>query len=209
MEKILRRLWHIFRSQSLEKIAENAHATHLPVLIGMSKRLEIRKVLEFGSGINSTLLFLNRKAFPKMEEIVSYENNLEWFNVVKQKTTPDLRVKLHYYNGKMKDCANAEAIANYDLIFIDDSTTAHDRAETIKEVLKQNPKLAIIHDFETFAYRRMASRFCRAYRFKALLPNVGVCGNFSVAELKKIEAIISKNKKTISPDDISSWLGKF
>src|ERR1044071_885749 len=47
--------------------AHNDYATHIPILIGLARLREIRRVLEFGCGRYSTLTFLKASAFPHLE----------------------------------------------------------------------------------------------------------------------------------------------
>ena len=56
-------------------------ATHLPVLELMKRVSNIRKILELGSGEYSTRKFLE---FPNLETLYSYEDNEEWFNIMKR-----------------------------------------------------------------------------------------------------------------------------
>ena len=39
-------------------------------------------ILELGSGINSTPHFLNKKIFPNTQEVISYEDDLNWYKKI-------------------------------------------------------------------------------------------------------------------------------
>lgn len=209
MKKTLRRLWHIFRSQSFVQISDDPYATHLPVLVGLATRREIRAVLEIGSGKHSTALFMNKAIYRHTEEITSYENNSHWFAMMKSVVQGDSRVDLRFREGDLSDYVKEVDVSRYDLVFVDDAMTAAARAATVEAVLRQNPKVVVIHDFEVFAYRRIAHRLSEPYRIKALLPNVGVCGNMTRADLRRIEVVISKNKAKIPVDDVGQWYDVF
>lgn len=210
IKRIVRRLWHVLRSQSLVLISDDPYSSHIPILIGISKFYNIRSVLEFGSGPNSTVLFLDRRAFPVLEKLMSYENDSEWFKKVKKLTANDQRAVLNYCEGAMVDCVNENVVNNYDIVFIDDSICSKDRAETIRSVLKCRPNLVIIHDFENFAYRKAAGISNSSYRFKALLPNTGICSeNLDRTVMQTINRVIYENSQKIKSDDISAWVNVF
>lgn len=59
--------------------AANAHATHVPVLVGLARLLNVERVIEYGCGEYSTLTFFNRSAFPRLSKLLSLENDAEWF----------------------------------------------------------------------------------------------------------------------------------
>src|SRR5439155_25567212 len=42
------------------------YATHLPILVGLSQSLKVKRVLELGSGMYSTLTFLDSNLFPEL-----------------------------------------------------------------------------------------------------------------------------------------------
>ena len=54
------------------------YATHLPVLRKLATHLHVRSVLEFGGGLHSTKLFLDRAVFPALDELVTLESSLAW-----------------------------------------------------------------------------------------------------------------------------------
>ena len=78
--------------------ALNDYATHIPILIGLSRLRQIRHVLEFGCGHYSTLTFLNRSAFPHLEQLHSVENDDAWAATI-QEAASDSRWKLQLVNG--------------------------------------------------------------------------------------------------------------
>lgn len=73
-------------------------ATHVPVIIGLARILTIKNVLELGAGEYSTPLFLNRRAFPSLISLHSYENNASYAQSVKRMICDD-RLKLNIVKG--------------------------------------------------------------------------------------------------------------
>jgi hypothetical protein len=205
----LRRWYNVGRTQTFVKMSTEPMATHLPVLIGLARLLPIRCVLEFGSGSFSTNAFLNRSAFPDLEVLQSYENDATWYETVRQIVKTDTRLTLAFLDGLMHSVIDAKAVQNYDLVFIDDSSNSYQRSATIRTIIAAQPKLAVIHDFETFAYRRATKGSYRCYRFSALLPNTGVVwndDNLTIGQLNELNSFIAEHKCQIAPEDLQGWI---
>ena len=64
-------------------MCDDPYATHLPVLREIGAMRPIRRVLEFGAGMYSTPLFLDRTAYPDLEVLVSVEDDWEWLQRIK------------------------------------------------------------------------------------------------------------------------------
>jgi len=189
--------------------ALNDYATHIPILIGLSRLRAIRHVLEFGCGHYSTLTFLNRAAFPHLERLHSIENDDSWAATI-QASTKDDRWTLQIVNGEISESVadlNLEAV---DLILIDDSKTSAQRAATIRAIASKQPQhpWIVIHDFEVDEYRDAASGFKHRHRFRAYNPETGVVGN-RVDEWKTIDRVIKSKAKLLEPDAIADWVDSF
>ena len=65
MQQLTTRGWRKLKSvlRPLPPRAENAYATHIPVLVGLGSIRRIERVLEFGCGHYSTKTFLRRSVF--------------------------------------------------------------------------------------------------------------------------------------------------
>lgn len=191
--------------------SEQPYATHIPVLVGLSQLLPIRHVLEFGSGRDSTLLFLNPQIFPKVESLDSYENDAAWYAQVAPLIANDSRAKINFVEGEIKNAVQGINFSKYDLVFIDDSTTSLERSRTILEVIRHSTtkNLVTIHDFEIEDYRLAAREFKNQFTFTALNPNTGLLSKmpFPIEKklLIKLNKCIHKNSSKIDPDDISAW----
>ena len=193
--------------------AENCYATHIPVLIGIARIREVRKVLEFGCGYYSTLTFLNAAVFPHLERLESVENDAAWAETLRETAKNDSRWTLKLVDGEISDSVSTLDLEAFDLILIDDSEMSKQRVRTIREVTKKMPHRpwVLIHDFEVEDYRRSASGFGQVHRFKAYNPNTGWLWNNTThaRRAKSIDRIIKANAKTLEPDDISAWLNAF
>lgn len=204
--KILQKISNILKSGTLIPISSDPYSTHMPALVALGVIFKPRQILEYGSGINSTRLFLNNKAFPELSTLKSFENYPEWYKTVSDVVGNDSRIIYKLVEGQMSNHVFLDDVKDADLIFIDDSYHASDRAATIAAVLKCNPNLCVIHDFENFPYRRAASRYSQSFRLKSLLPNTGIIGsNLDIKLMHKIDNIINLNKSIIKNDDILNW----
>src|SRR5437016_13483683 len=105
--------------------SKNPAATHIPILIALSKLITVNKVIELGTGLYSTPLFLNRSVYPFLQSLHSYENNVSWINKVKQ-SIKDPRLNLVEVNGPMYSAASELDFSAFDIILIDDSVTIAD-----------------------------------------------------------------------------------
>ena len=188
--------------------ALNDYATHIPILIGISRLREIRSVLEFGCGHYSTLTFLNRSAFPQLERLHSIENDDSWAATIHEAAKDDCRWTLQLITGEISD--SIPELESFDLILIDDSKTSAQRAATIRAVARKQPQhpWIVIHDFEVEEYRQAASAFRYRQRFRAYNPETGVVGNTD-RDWKVIDRAIRANAKLLEPDDIEGWIDSF
>src|SRR4051794_15044459 len=69
-------------------------ATHLPILIAIGRLFPIKTVLEFGAGNFSTLTFLDRSLFPKVERVHSFETEPDWKRRIEAQAAADGRLMI-------------------------------------------------------------------------------------------------------------------
>src|ERR1051325_6955780 len=159
--------------------SSNPYATHIPVLVGLSKLLPFSRVAEFGCGQYSTLTFLNRQVFPHLEKLDSFETDSEWLAKMEEQVGRDSRLDLRHVRGEMSKKAETVEVDSYDLVFIDDSTSSEERAETIRMIASKRARLTvvIVHDFEVKLYQQAAGLFNNRFRCTVLNPNTGILWN--------------------------------
>lgn len=193
---------------------KNPVASHIPVFIGISKIIKIHKILELGSGNYSTPLFLDKQIFPDLEFVVSYENDILWYNEIKQKFLNEDRLKLKYCDALMKDIVKDLDISEFDLIFVDDSREAKLRSQTIECISKKinNKNFLAIHDFEVKAYKEATGTELKKFKFDAIFPNTGLAWRnkeINKNYFSKINKLIKKNSSLGIPEDIQFWNNLF
>lgn len=196
MIKVLNFLYSKIYEKFIFKLStrsKNSFITHYPILVLMCRILKIKKIVEFGSGKNSTLNFSNKKIFPYTNQITSYEDNLIWYKKIK-KLIKNKKINYHY-TSKISKIIRRLDLEKFDLIFIDNSMDSLERIETIKNIGKKNlsKTIIVLHDFEYYPYREATKGFNFSYRFSALNPNTGVVWNnkkLNMDKLKKIEELI-------------------
>jgi len=194
--------------------AGSPFATHLPVLIGLSFAVRLRRVLELGAGVYSTRLFLNRAVFPTLEVLHSYENHHYWYNQVLPSVQQAPRATLTMCEGPMSTAVSSMSLEDYDLILIDDSQTLQERCHTIQAVATSSKmiKLCVIHDYNNKEYRHAAKRFSCRFRLDALHPETGVCwrdGELTRAQLVGINNCLARHARSTAAGAIEEWLAAF
>ena len=123
---------------------DDRYASHVRVLQALPSVIDVRRVLELGAGDYSTRVFLS---MPDLEQLTSIENDPEW---AERAATDDVRHDMRLVSGPI--ALNLPPLEDYDLVFIDDSTSAADRAGTIRAVLSQPHPPVVIHDCEVAEY---------------------------------------------------------
>lgn len=212
MQQLTTRSWRKLKSvlAPLPARALNDYATHVPVLIGLASLRRIERVLEFGCGHYSTKTFLNRAAFPNLKELHSVENDPVWAEEITEETKADTRGKLHITNSSICDAVLNFDLETFDLILVDDSKTADQRATTIRTLSAFHPSnpWLLIHDYEVADYQSAAAAFKHRFTFKAYNPQTGFVSNSEEHGLKAMEKHIKANTR-LEPDDVEGWLRVF
>jgi hypothetical protein len=196
-----------YRAIRLKKRSEDAYSTHLPILCALGAN--IRRVVEYGSGLISTPGFLNRLAFPRLESLLSFENDSSWYASVVERIGCDARLELRLAEGAMKNAVAPCDLAGCSLVFVDDSNDIG-RAETIIAIAACRP-LGIpiaIHDIEQWRLFQAAKRFDHMFRFDALSPQTGVVwnGHWDLAKLlPQMNRRIQRHSEKISARNAEEW----
>jgi predicted O-methyltransferase YrrM len=209
LKREINSLLDLFPSKLVER-AENPYATHIPILIGLSRLLKVKRVLEFGCGEFSTLAFLDRAIFTDLESLISLENDFLWKEKINALVKDDSRAILELINGSMSKAASQADLSEIDLIFIDDSVSGEQRVETIRKLTSKlsNSRVAVIHDFEYKPYRQAVINVSHQFRFNALNPNTGVVWNqapINKKHLRKLNELIKQYSSSVSLTDIERW----
>lgn len=164
-----------------ERMASEAEAcgSHIPIFKVLAPVFKPRSVLELGSGLCSTPMFLDREIFPDLEHLTSVENDPAWYISVEKVIARDPRMTFMLMNGAVAPFAAALDIASYDLIFCDDSRSGAERCDTIRSIapLVSPAAICVIHDYEEQQYQDASMLFDHQYIFDWLNPSTGVCWN--------------------------------
>jgi predicted O-methyltransferase YrrM len=196
--------------RGIPKRAANPYTTHLPVLIGLSHVLPVKRVLEFGCGEYSTLTFLDRAVFPDLVELHSFDNDPVWIEKIAALTQNDARLTLNGIEGPIYSTVTDTPFHRYDLVFIDDSISITDRTTTIDAVSRHctPANVIIIHDFEVPDYRRAAKLIKNQFAVTALNPQTGILWNTSNIEhtkLRTLNKIVQRYARSIPLDNRDAW----
>lgn len=211
MQQLTTRCWRKLKSvlHPLPPRAQNDYATHVPVLIGLAAIRPIERVLEFGCGHYSTKTFLNRSVFKALKNLQSVENDAGWAETMREAVKDDVRSVVTLVSGAMSDAVRTFDLETFDLILVDDSTSAEQRAATIRALSRLQPinPWLVIHDYEIEQYRHASSAFKQRFIFKAYNPQTGVVSNSGfTSALKTLHRRLKDNSARLAPDDVESWV---
>ena len=211
MQQLTTRSWRKLKSvlYPLPPRAQNDYATHVPVLIGLAALRPIERVLEFGCGRYSTRTFLKRSVFPDLKELQSVENDADWAATICEAIKDDSRCVVTFVSGAMCDAVRAFDLETFDLILVDDSTSAQQRAATIRALSNLHPLTPwlVIHDYEVEEYRRASLEFKQRFTFKAYNPHTGLISNSAITSaVKTLDQRLKENSSQLAPDNIEGWL---
>ena len=171
-------------------------STHIPVLVSLGLTRHIERVLELGAGLYSTPTFLNRKVFPTLESLISFEDNPEWTIKVSKACIDDRLTLVSEFPDLEK---------SYDLIFVDNATDLSVRAATIRKVCDEvRDTLVVIHDAEDVNYIPEINRFEWHHTIRTYEKWTAIAFNGSVRPVTV--PYIIENNPHLEPTDIDGWL---
>jgi predicted O-methyltransferase YrrM len=139
-------------------MTESPYAAHIPFLTSIGG--DVTSVLELGSGLYSTPLFLSREAFPKVTRVVSIEHDLTWADKVLARVAGDDRLTLVIIPEPLEDYLATLRLDDFDLIFVDHSASWEPRTLTIQWLAYHVGRSKVaIHDYDYTPYYRAANGF--------------------------------------------------
>jgi hypothetical protein len=192
----------------------NDYATHVPILVGIASAFRVVKILEFGSGLYSTLTFLNRFVCPDVRDVDSIETDPQWFSKICIAASGDSRLRMHLVEEPIEGALEKFALDDYDLILVDSSTDAKRRASLLYELARRRSlnALVAIHDFEVGLYRAAAQPFRNRVECAAYNPSTGILWQSDprlASTIRGVSRIIRRYSKKLQPDDVQSWSAAF
>lgn len=193
--------------------ATKDYATHLPILVGLAHAFTIENALELGCGDFSTLTFLKKDVFQHLRQLISCENDHLWLERISNKVD-DPRFTTRLVTSSIATAVARIDLEDFDLVFVDDSSCAEERQQTLRQIQQKQPKrpLVVIHDFEVNEYRLATESFQHRHIFKTFTPQTGVVWNGSDGvkpALRNIDRLIKRFKSSYEPDDVSGWKTAF
>jgi hypothetical protein len=199
-----------YRGLGVAACSEQPYATHIPVLVGVVGACLCERLVEFGSGNFSTLIFLDETVFPSPLRIESYENDLSWMQQMEGKLAANPRIAYRFFNGRMRDAVSSANLAAADLIFIDDSPNEWERAETVKEVARTCGKrpITIVHDYDLPMIRFACRKFEHRFPFISFTPQSCAVWNGDPnrkALLRSVAQRIQQHAARLSVTDARGW----
>ena len=140
------------------------------------------------------------------------ENDLRWAETMRAAVQDDARSNVTVVSGAMCNAVPKFDLEAFDLIFVDDSTNAADRAATILALASRRPSnpWLVIHDYEVEEYRRASAGFKERFTFKAYNPHTGlVCNSGLPNTVKRLDQRLKHSALSLAPDNADGWLRAF
>jgi hypothetical protein len=147
--------------------------SHRPALIALARFFPIRSVIEFGAGVYSTRLFLDRAHFPLLESLISFENEKSWVEKVR---TDDPRHTILIWQPTefIRESTGMKA----DFVFID---SAGERFALTEHSLTLAPIFAM-HDRRADEFTGMGFKYVRG--FNSIVQTVFVSNTIDLAGIE-------------------------
>lgn len=153
-------------------------SSQTPALIAIARAVSVGCALELGAGLVSTPLFLDRRVFPELDRLVSYENDQKWARTVHDCVGDDPRLTLRVVPGWIGPAVEAmQSLQGFDLVFIDDGHDFAERVATIRAVAKKvsHENMVALHDFEHNVYHdAVDGRWPYRFVFDAFEPHTAL-----------------------------------
>ncbi len=142
---------------------ERDYGSHVPVLKAILAQDKPKTVLEFGAGLFSTPLFLER---PELVRLVSIETDTGWRDLMRRKCEDPRLVIREELDVDPRD---------FDLVFIDNGSNLNQRLQTIVLVLQDDHPLTVIHDADIPEYQAAIRKSAMNHAIIDTDPPTAVC----------------------------------
>lgn len=150
-----------------------AYASHLPVLRALGRHLPIRHVVEYGAGPASTRAFLDRAIFPRLDLLISYEDDRAWVDKLTRDLPADPRWRLvPITRGNYG--AEAPFQPGFNLAFVD-TGNADTRVLLVGHLLRHVAPIVVLHDYDgPQTYRDACAKWPHVYVYHQASPQTAV-----------------------------------
>lgn len=188
------------------------YGSHIPVLITIMNNFEINHILETGSGLNSTIMLLEK--YKNIITLHSIENDINWFHRMNVMTSSYFNSKLTYVNNVASYLKSNERNCKYQLVIIDDSQDFLNRLESIDACFQLDVETYLIHDYDFVPYRKRTKKNIRLSKYTfyvfivhAFYPHTAVVTR-SLEIFKKVKTFgkIYKANRNIDSSNIDFWI---
>jgi len=92
--------------------------SHIPVLKSIAKKMNIKNVIEVGTGLFSLKTFLDRSCFPDLEKLYSYESSNLWIEYMNS-IFKDKRWRIKLIEDNYDLSKDMMSNSKVDLVFVD------------------------------------------------------------------------------------------
>jgi len=133
--------------------------SHQPALRALARFTKVYSAIEFGAGVYSSHLFLDKEAFPDLTSLVTFEHKKQWADSVANDDRRHTVVITNYRNFK-----GISAGMRSDFVFVD--SAPHDkRLELLDHALQLAPIVGI-HDCKASGIGSFDCKYIKAFNSK-------------------------------------------
>lgn len=165
----------VFNFENRDLHFRRTAGSHIPLLRRVAKFFDIKSVIEFGTGIYSLRTFLDKKYYPNLEKINSYETEEVWGHYVK-KNVKDARWEMTFMGKTIDGPDKVKFDYPVDLVFVDGTD---DHRSLILKKYKFLSNLFILHDCDASFHKCLIKEFKYSfvyvppkYRHTAILSDI-------------------------------------
>lgn len=139
------------------------YGSHLPILVALARRREIRHVIEYGGGSYSTAAFLRLRLFPHLIDLTTYEDNPVWAEKLLKLRGDRRWVLVPVERGTM--FRHADDVA--DLVLVDNDPY-EERVALLRSLYVRRPTLVVLHDVESYYYDEAVALWPHVARYSPM-----------------------------------------
>lgn len=165
---------------------EEKFSTHQPVLMAIPKWKKIYSAVEFGCGNYSTLTFLDKKYFPDLKFLLSFESDKTWARKISKRIKDSRHIIITMREKKSIDnFGNIMKEHNLlpDLVFVDGEKPQYRIPSAL--VSKNYSDLIVAHDVENQIYHSIFGFFKKSFVYKILVPYTAILSdNLPIQEVE-------------------------
>lgn len=151
-----------FKGQNI--LIRKSAGSHIPVLKSIAQKINIKNVIEVGTGLFSLKTFLDKSCFPDLKKLYSYESSNLWIEYMNS-FFKDKRWSVNFIKDNSSLAKDMVSHDSIDLVFVDG---LHEHRLFVLNNFKDLYNIFVLHDCELDQFRDIINSF--KYKFVYVPP---------------------------------------